>query len=157
SSAAAEPPDRRALRVADPLSRKGAMDGAAVRVRGRGADTPAPAGRARHLAAWGVHLLTATSGPAGLIALLAPIRGDASTTIWWLTYAGAVDAIDGTFARAVRVKEILPYFDGTLLDNIVDYLTYVVVPAVFLVQMHLLPGPTAVPLAVAITLSSAYG
>jgi phosphatidylcholine synthase len=133
------------------------MDGAAVRVRGRGAEAPAPAGRARHVAAWGVHLFTATSGPAGLIALLATVRGDASTTFWWLAYAMAVDAIDGTFARAVRVKEVLPYFDGTLLDNIVDYLTYVVVPAFFLVKMDLLPAPAAVPLAVAITLSSAYG
>jgi phosphatidylcholine synthase len=133
------------------------MDGAAVRVRGRGDETPAPAGRARHVAAWGVHLFTATSGPAGLVALLATVRGDASTTFWWLAYAVGVDAIDGTFARAVRVKEVLPHFDGTLLDNIVDYLTYVVVPAFFLVRMELLPAATAVPLAIAITLSSAYG
>lgn len=133
------------------------MDGAAVRVRGRGERAPAPAGRARHLAAWGVHLFTATSAPAGLIALLATWRGDASTTFWCLAYAVAVDAIDGTLARAVRVKEVLPDFDGTLLDNIVDYLTYVVVPACFLVRMELLPAATALPLAVAITLSSAYG
>ena len=111
----------------------------------------------RHVAAWGVHLFTASSAPAGILALLAIDRGDAPTAFWWMAYTLAVDAIDGTFARAVGVKQVLPYFDGAKLDDIVDYFTYVIVPAVFLVQMHLVPPAAAVPIATLVTLASGYG
>ncbi len=119
--------------------------------------TPARAGPLRVAAAWGVHLLTASSAPAGLLAILATWRGDVRTAFWWMAYTVAIDAIDGTLARAVGVKHVLPGFDGSRLDDIVDYLTYVVVPAVFLVHMDLLPAGAAVPVAAAVVLSSAYG
>ncbi len=52
--------------------------------------------------------------------------------------AVTIDAVDGTFARLVGVKEVLPIFDGALLDNIVDYLNYVVTPCFFILtkQKH---------------------
>src|SRR5215831_18698276 len=88
----------------------------------------------RVAAAWAVHLLTASSAPAGLLAILATIRGDVATAFLWMAYTLAVDAIDGTLARAVRVKEVLPFVDGSQLDDVVDYFTYVIVPAFFMVQ-----------------------
>jgi phosphatidylcholine synthase len=111
----------------------------------------------RRAAAWGVHLLTASSAPAGVLAILAIERHDAATAFWLLAYTVAVDAIDGTLARAVGVKQVLPFFDGTRLDDIVDYLTYVIVPAILMVQFDLLPPGVAVPIALGTVLASAYG
>jgi phosphatidylcholine synthase len=112
---------------------------------------------ARRTAAWGVHLFTASSAPAGILAILAMDRGDAASAFWWMAYTLAVDSIDGTLARAVGVKRVLPFFDGTRLDDVVDYFTYVIVPALFLLRMPLLPPDVAVPVALAPVLASAYG
>jgi phosphatidylcholine synthase len=115
------------------------------------------AGRLRTVAAWGVHLLTASSAPAGVLAILAAQRGDAAVAMGWMAYTVAIDSFDGTLARAVGVKEVLPFFDGTRLDDIVDYFTYVIVPAFFLLHLRLLPPGAAVPVALCPVLASAYG
>ena len=112
---------------------------------------------ARIVAAWGVHLLTASSAPAGLLAILATIRGDVRTAFLWMAYTIAVDAIDGTLARAVRVKDVLPFVDGSRLDDVVDYVTYVVVPVFFIVQTGLVPASAAVPIASLVLIASGYG
>ena len=117
----------------------------------------APPGRSRRLAAWGVHLLTASSAPAGVLAILATQRGDAAAALGWMAYTVAIDSIDGTLARAVKVKQTLPYVDGTRLDDIVDYFTYVIVPALFLLGWGLLPPRVALPVAFCPVLASAYG
>jgi phosphatidylcholine synthase len=69
----------------------------------------------------------------------------------------AIDAIDGTLARAVGVKRVLPLIDGARLDDIVDYFTYVIVPAFFLARMAILPAPLAVPIALCPVLASGFG
>jgi len=115
------------------------------------------AGPLRIAAAWGVHLLTASSAPAGVLAVLAAERGDAAVSMGWMAYTIAIDSIDGTLARAVEVKRVLPFFDGTRLDDLVVYFTYVIVPALFLVHLHLLPSGAAVPVALCPVLASAYG
>ena len=115
------------------------------------------AGPLRRIAAWGVHLLTASGAPAGVLAILAAERGDAARSMGWMAYTLAVDSIDGTLARAVGVKRVLPYFDGTRLDDLVDYFTYVVVPALFMLHLGLLPSGAAVPVALCPVLASAYG
>ncbi len=53
---------------------------------------------------------------------------------WWLGLALFVDGIDGPIARKLEVKEILPTWSGELLDNIIDYVTYVLIPAFALYQ-----------------------
>jgi phosphatidylcholine synthase len=113
-------------------------------------------GPARLVAAWAVHLLTASSAPAGLLAILATIRGDAAGAFLWMAYTLGVDAIDGTLARAVKVKEVVPTVDGSRLDDVVDYFTYVVVPAFFMVHTGLL-GVAAVPVASLVLVASGYG
>jgi phosphatidylcholine synthase len=85
-------------------------------------------------AAWAVHALTASGAVIGLLALFAVIEGDARKALLWLGLALVVDGIDGPFARKLDVASRLPRFDGALLDLVVDYLTYVVVPAVLLWQ-----------------------
>jgi phosphatidylcholine synthase len=117
----------------------------------------ARAGGLRTVAAWSVHLLTASSAPAGVLAVLASERGDAATSMGWMAYTIAIDSVDGTLARAVGVKQVLPFFDGTRLDDVVDYFTYVIVPALFLLHLHLLPPGAAVPIALLPVLASAYG
>lgn len=111
----------------------------------------------RRLAAWGVHLLTASSAPAGVLAVFAAERGDAPTAFWWMAYTLGIDAVDGTLARAVGVKQVLPLIDGARLDDIVDYFTYVIVPAIFLVHTNLLPEGAAVPIVLCPVLASAFG
>src|SRR5439155_1180584 len=64
----------------------------------------------RTVAAWGVHLLTASSAPAGVLAILAAERGNAAAAMGWMAYTVAIDSIDGTLARAVGVKQVLPFF-----------------------------------------------
>jgi phosphatidylcholine synthase len=85
-------------------------------------------------AAWAVHALTASGAVIGLLALIAVIEGDARKALLWLGLALIVDGIDGPVARKLDVANRLPRFDGALLDLVVDYLTYVVVPAVMMWQ-----------------------
>lgn len=112
---------------------------------------------ARRLAAWGVHALTATSAPAGVMALLATIDGDVRAAFAWMAYTIIVDSIDGTLARAVGVKVVVPQIDGALLDNIVDYFCWALLPAIFVMLRHLVPAAWEIPVMFAITMSSAFG
>jgi len=112
---------------------------------------------ARVAAAWGVHLLTASAAPVGVLAVLASARGDYATAFLWMAYTVVTDSIDGTLARAVEVKRVLPWFDGTRLDDVVDYFTYVIVPAFLILHARLLPEAVAVPVVCLPVLASAYG
>jgi phosphatidylcholine synthase len=92
----------------------------------------------------------------GLLALVAVAAGDWKTAFLWMAATVAVDSADGALARWAAVRRVLPEFDGALLDNIVDYLNYAVVPAFFVAVGPILPAPWSVPAAAAILLSSAY-
>lgn len=125
-----------------------------------GADTIAVTERAgvlRVAAAWGVHAYTASGAVIAFMALRAIGDERFADAFRWLVVAMAIDCSDGTLARAVQVKRVLPWFDGTRLDDIVDYLTYVLVPVVLLYQARLLPAGTAPLWAAAPLLASAYG
>ncbi len=104
--------------------------------------------------AWGVHLFTASGALVGALALLAIDRGDLRAASLWMLVAIAIDSLDGSLARAVGVARVLPGFDGRRLDDMVDFLNYVVVPCVFLAAGGLVPHWGAV---VAPLLASAYG
>jgi phosphatidylcholine synthase len=108
------------------------------------------------LCAASVHLLTATGAVLALLALRAVNVGDWQMMFVWLGIALAVDAIDGPLARLVGVKIVLPRFSGERLDLIVDYLTYVVVPAFALTEATLLPEGARLPATIAILLSSLF-
>jgi phosphatidylcholine synthase len=93
-----------------------------------------------------------------LLATLDVLAGDYRGAFFWLGAQIFVDGTDGLLARALRVKERLPHFDGARLDDIVDYLCYVFVPALLLLHADLLPsGWWGVAVCAAMLLSSGYG
>ena len=92
--------------------------------------------------AYMVHLLTATGAVFAMLALLAAVEGKYSLMFLWLVVAFIVDGIDGPLARRYEVKTHAPQIDGVLLDLIIDYLTYVFIPAYALFASGLLPGWT---------------
>ena len=102
-----------------------------------------------------VHLLTATGAVFAMLALLAAAEGKWAVMFLWLVVAFAVDGIDGPLARKYDVKTNAPRFDGVLLDLIIDYLTYVFIPAFALFQSGLLPGWTGWVAIIVITFASA--
>ncbi len=106
--------------------------------------------------AWAVHTYTALGAAVGFLALQAAFEGDNRLTFIWLAVAFAIDASDGAMARRVGVKQVLPWIDGTLLDNIVDYLTYVVVPVAIFTRPGILPAGTEM-VSLSVLIASAYG
>jgi phosphatidylcholine synthase len=102
-----------------------------------------------------VHLLTATGAVFAMLAMLAAVDEQWSLMFLWLVVAFAVDGIDGPLARKYDVKTNAPQFDGVLLDLIIDYLTYVFVPAYALFKSGLLPGWTGWCAIIVITFGSA--
>lgn len=109
------------------------------------------------IAAWLVHLYTASGLVLALLATRAVIDYNYRAAFFWLWLQVVIDATDGALARAARVSERIPWFDGSKLDDIVDYLTYVFVPALFVWRSVLVPGDWAIWIAAAILLASGYG
>ncbi len=102
-----------------------------------------------------VHLLTATGAVFAMLAMLAAVDEKWDMMFLWLVVAFAVDGLDGPLARRYDVKTNAPEFDGVLLDLIIDYLTYVFVPAYALFKSGLLPGWTGWIAIIVITYGSA--
>ncbi len=94
------------------------------------------------LKALSVHLLTATGAVLSMLAMLAAVQGEWSKMFLWLLVALIVDGVDGPLARHFDVKKNWPTYDGVIMDMIVDYLTYVFIPAYALFMSGLLPGWT---------------
>ena len=109
------------------------------------------------VSAWLAHAFTASGVVFALLALVAVVDRDFRLAFFWLALQVLVDAVDGALARLARVKEVIPGFDGAKLDDIIDYLTYVVIPALMVWRGELVPGDWAIPVAAAMLLSSAYG
>lgn len=102
-----------------------------------------------------VHLFTATGAVFAMLAMLAAVDGDWDIMFVWLVVAFAVDGVDGPLARKYNVKQNAAEFDGELLDLIIDYLTYVFIPAFALFKSGLLPGWTGWFAIIVITFASA--
>jgi phosphatidylcholine synthase len=113
----------------------------------------------KKILAWCVHFYTALGLIAAAISVIFIISGGENnlrTAIIFLFIAMAIDASDGFFARLVRVKEILPAFDGRRLDDIIDFHTFTTIPLLFIWRSGLLPGDLAWILLLPL-LASAYG
>ncbi len=104
---------------------------------------------------WLAHLYTASGAVIALLATGVTFAHNFRAAFIYLVVATFVDATDGVLARALRVKERLPHYDGARLDDIVDYLTYVFVPVLIVWQAQLVP--VAFPVCAAMLLASAYG
>ena len=102
-----------------------------------------------------VHLFTATGAVFAMLAMLAAVDSDWSLMFVWLVVAFIVDGIDGPLARHYHVKKHAPIFDGVLLDLIIDYLTYVFIPAFALYESGLMDGWSGWVAIILITFASA--
>lgn len=87
--------------------------------------------------AWSVHLFTASGLVAGFMAILAINEKAWREAMLWLVGCLIIDGIDGTFARLFKVKEVLPEIDGKMIDYIIDFATYAIIPAYFFHEAHL--------------------
>ena len=104
-----------------------------------------------------VHAYTASGVGCGWLALVAAIHGDARSSLLWLVAATLIDATDGVLARLADVTRTAPRIDGARLDDIVDYVTYVVVPGVLVWRQALLPPDLDLWVIAATLLASALG
>lgn len=102
-----------------------------------------------------VHLFTATGAVFAMLALLAAADRQWDEMFLWLVVALVVDGLDGPLARRYDVNKNWPAYDGALLDLIIDYLTYVFIPAFALFKSGLLPGWTGWIAIIVITFASA--
>lgn len=110
----------------------------------------------QRLAGWLLHAFTASGAFIGLLALYAIYERKDTVAFWLMGAAIFIDAIDGMFARLIKIKVAVPQIDGALLDNIVDFFTYTIVPSFFLLVVPLVPEEWKFICVLAITFSSAY-
>jgi phosphatidylcholine synthase len=109
----------------------------------------------RTVAAFAVHVFTACGAACALLALIAAVNADWTRMFLWLGLALIVDGIDGTFARRLRVAELLPRWSGDALDFVVDFTTYVFVPAYAIAEGGVLPALVALALGLIVTVTGA--
>lgn len=105
--------------------------------------------------AFSVHILTASGSFMAFLALVAAAESRFIDMWWWLGVAMLIDGIDGPIARKVNVKEVLPNWSGDTLDNVIDYVTYVLIPAFALYQSGMIGEPLSFVAAGLIVVSSA--
>ena len=118
-----------------------------------GSRTPA---KALHIAAaFAVHVFTACGAACALLALMAAGAGEWPNMFLWLGIALIIDGVDGTLARQLRVAEVLPRWSGDMLDFVVDFTTYVFVPAYAMATGGLLPRLLALPLGLTVAVTGA--
>jgi len=92
----------------------------------------------------------------GLLALVAVAHGEYMVSLRWMALTIAIDGVDGALARRFRVKSVVPSVDGALLDNVVDYFTWSVVPAFFLFMSPVIGEQWRVPVVAAVLVASGY-
>ncbi len=109
--------------------------------------------------AWSVHLFTASGLVAGFMAILAINNLEWREAMLWLMLCLVIDGMDGTFARLLKVKEVLPHIDGKTIDYVIDFATYAIIPAYFFHEANLVEESWRLPCTSIILLVSAvyYG
>jgi phosphatidylcholine synthase len=108
------------------------------------------------LKAWGAHGFTATGVVIAFMATIALFEDSPKGCMLWLGLALVVDGVDGSLARKFNVKAVLPNFDGSVLDLVIDYLTYVFIPALFMYRYLPLPEHTVLLSTTIILVSSLF-
>ncbi|HVJ25180.1 MAG TPA: CDP-alcohol phosphatidyltransferase family protein, partial [Burkholderiales bacterium] len=106
---------------------------------------------------WIAHAYTATGTVWAFLATVMTFENNFRAAFIFLVVATFVDSTDGVLARAFKVKERIPHFDGALLDNIIDYMTFVFIPALIVWRAGLVSRPLAFAVCAAMLMSSAYG
>jgi len=115
-----------------------------------------PTRRSAFVLAWLVHAYTASGAVLGFLALRMAFVQDFRSAFIFLAIALIIDSSDGALARTFHVKKVLPWVDGAMLDNLIDYMNFVIVPVGIMVQPGILPQEWSwLPLSVLV--ASAYG
>jgi phosphatidylcholine synthase len=109
----------------------------------------------RRAAGFSVHVFTASGSAVALLALYAAIDRNFPACFAWLGLALLIDGIDGTLARVAKVTETASAIDGGVLDLVIDFLTYVLVPMVALWRSDLMPVTLSFWLSVIVVFASA--
>lgn len=120
-----------------------------------GPHDPAPLDVRTRLRAFGVHVFTALGAAVALMAMLEAVRAHWAAVFGWLGFALLIDGLDGPLARRLNVGAVLPNWSGDTLDLVVDFLTYVFVPAYAIAASGLLPPVLAPLIGAAIVVSGA--
>ena len=107
------------------------------------------------LRAFAVHIFTACGAALALLALILATGGHWTAMFFCLGLALIVDGVDGPLARAFNVAEVLPRWSGVTLDLVVDFVTYVFVPAFAIAASGLLPNALAIAAGATVTVSGA--
>ena len=108
-----------------------------------------------NVSVWAVHLLTASGAAIALTAAIAAAHEQWQLVFLLLGIAMLVDGVDGPIARKLDVKGRIPWFDGATLDLVVDYSTYVLIPAFVLAQGGILSKPYAIISAIVVAVVGA--
>jgi phosphatidylcholine synthase len=109
----------------------------------------------RIVAAFAVHVFTACGAACALLALIAAVSAHWTRMFLWLGLALVIDGIDGAFARRLHVAELLPRWSGDVLDFVVDFTTYVFVPAYAIAAGGVLPSTVALALGLIVAVTGA--
>ena len=91
------------------------------------------------LRAWSVHLLTCSGLIAGFFALISIFKNDPTSAFLFLGFALLIDAIDGSLARKFKVKIFIKNIDGRMLDSVIDFFNYIIIPSVMIYWFELVP------------------
>jgi phosphatidylcholine synthase len=118
---------------------------------------PARAAKRGRIAAWLVHLYTASGAVIALAGVQAAFAGEARLAFAAMYLATIVDATDGVLARRARVKAVLPGIDGARIDDLVDYVTFVFFPMIVAVRFQMLPPSITFAVAGLVLVCSLYG
>ena len=92
------------------------------------------------IAAWAVHGFTASGAVLGFLAIISILNNDLVGAFLWLGLALLIDGIDGALARKIGVLDKTPNIDGSTLDNVIDYLNYVIIPALMIYWFQMVPN-----------------
>ena len=103
-----------------------------------------------------IHLLTSLGIVAGFFALLSVLSDEIVEAFLWLCLAFFIDGVDGPLARRFKVKEVSPNIKGEVLDNIVDYFNYVIVPTLIIYQFDMVPQYSELLIITVILIVSCY-
>jgi phosphatidylcholine synthase len=101
-------------------------------------------------------MFTASGACIAVLCLLAIYEGREMTALWLMMAAIFIDSVDGMLARMVKIKDVVPEIDGALLDNIVDFANYTIVPCFFLLVTHMLPKAFGIACVMAIVFAASY-
>lgn len=103
-----------------------------------------------------VHSFTATGAVTGFLALVAILHDQPAIALLWLGVAMVIDGLDGPMARYFSISEALPHVDGVVLDQVIDFLTYSLIPSIFLYYFGLIPDAIGIVAACIILMTSLY-